>query len=146
MAYTRSIRGVFTGYSYVSGMCRVCIGYVSGKCRRELGAWGGGMPTTDEHGWTRKHGNTEIYDYNNLNNINQQQLQSTHSPTRLIGDPAARNNTASAKGYGQTTELHGTAREKGIYILLRAVREKSKLSKPKTRIFIDNKNNLGSTI
>jgi hypothetical protein len=32
---------------------------------------------TDEHGWTRKHGNTEIYDYNNLNNINQQQLQST---------------------------------------------------------------------
>ena len=31
MEYTRGIRGVFMGYTYVSGMCRVCIGYVSGK-------------------------------------------------------------------------------------------------------------------
>ena len=28
--YTRDIRGIFMGYTYVSGMCRVCIGYVSG--------------------------------------------------------------------------------------------------------------------
>ena len=37
MAYTRSIRGVFTGYSYVSGMCRECIGYVSGIYRKIRG-------------------------------------------------------------------------------------------------------------
>ena len=36
----RGIRGVFMGYTYVSGMCRVCIGYVSGKCRRGQGARG----------------------------------------------------------------------------------------------------------
>ena len=29
MGYSRSIQGVFTGYSYVSVMCRLCIGYVS---------------------------------------------------------------------------------------------------------------------
>ena len=40
VGHTRGIRGVFTGYSYVSGMCRVCIGYVSGKYRRGRGAWG----------------------------------------------------------------------------------------------------------
>ena len=38
--YTWGIRGVFMGYTYVSGMCRVCIGYVSGKYRRGWGAWG----------------------------------------------------------------------------------------------------------
>ena len=38
--YTWGIRGVFMGYTYVSGMCRVCIGYVSGKYRRGRGAWG----------------------------------------------------------------------------------------------------------
>ena len=38
MGYTRSIRGVFMGYTYVSGMCRVCIGYVSGKRRKIQGA------------------------------------------------------------------------------------------------------------
>ena len=37
MGYTRDIRGVFMGYTYVSGMCRVCIGYVSGICRRNRG-------------------------------------------------------------------------------------------------------------
>ena len=41
MGYTRSIRGVFMGYMYVSGMCRVCIGYVSGKYRSIQGANGG---------------------------------------------------------------------------------------------------------
>ena len=30
MEYTRGIRRVFMGYTYVSGICRVCIGYVSG--------------------------------------------------------------------------------------------------------------------
>ena len=35
MGYTQGIRGVFTGYTYVSGMCRVCIGYVSGM-RRDI--------------------------------------------------------------------------------------------------------------
>ncbi len=30
-----SIRGVFMGYTYVSGMCRVCIGYVSGIYRNK---------------------------------------------------------------------------------------------------------------
>ena len=45
-----------------------------------LGAKRSRLLTTDEHGFARKHGNTEtlrygnteIYDYNNLNNINQQ--------------------------------------------------------------------------
>ena len=57
------IRGVYAGYSwgihgiyvcigYVSGMYRVCVGNVS----KGTGRVGGGMPTTDEHGWTRKHG------------------------------------------------------------------------------------------
>ena len=36
--YTRSIRGVFIGYTYVSVMCRLCIGYVSGTRRRKRGA------------------------------------------------------------------------------------------------------------
>ena len=36
--YMRDIRGVFTGYTYVSGMCRVCIGYVSGTSRKIQGA------------------------------------------------------------------------------------------------------------
>ena len=60
MKYTRDIRGVFTAYTYVSGMYRVCVGYVSGKCRKIQGAkWVPGTrkegkisPTdsTDEHG------------------------------------------------------------------------------------------------
>ena len=33
MGYSRSIQGVFTGYSYVSVMCRLCIGYVSEHTR-----------------------------------------------------------------------------------------------------------------
>ena len=32
------IRGVFMGYSYVSGMYRVCVGYVSGMRRNIWGA------------------------------------------------------------------------------------------------------------
>ena len=57
MGHSRGIRGIFTEYTYVSGMYRVCVGYVSGMSRRGLGAWGGaGMPTTDEHGLARKHG------------------------------------------------------------------------------------------
>ena len=30
MGHMWSIRGIFMGYTYVSGMYRVCIGYVSG--------------------------------------------------------------------------------------------------------------------
>ena len=40
VGYTRGIRGVFMGYTYVSGMCRECIGYVSGMYRK---IWGGEM-------------------------------------------------------------------------------------------------------
>ena len=50
MGHTRDIRGVFMGYTYVSGMCRVCIGYVSGTCRRGLGAWGGLWMTQKKEG------------------------------------------------------------------------------------------------
>ena len=37
---SRSIHGVFMEYSYVSGMRRVCIGYVSGICRKRQSASG----------------------------------------------------------------------------------------------------------
>ena len=40
MGYTQGIRGVFMEYTYVSGMCRVCIGYVSGMYRNIQGARG----------------------------------------------------------------------------------------------------------
>ena len=40
MRYSRGARGVFADYTYVSGMCRVCIAYVSGTGRRGRGAWG----------------------------------------------------------------------------------------------------------
>mgnify|MGYP003517584331 CR=1 FL=1 len=36
--YSWGIHGVFMGYTYVSGMCRVCIGYVSGMRRDIRGA------------------------------------------------------------------------------------------------------------
>ena len=45
MGYSRSIRGVFTGYSYVSVMCRLCIGYVSVMYRNRHGG-GRGDSTT----------------------------------------------------------------------------------------------------
>ena len=38
MEYMWSICGVFIEYTYVSGMCRECIGYVSGIYRK---IWGG---------------------------------------------------------------------------------------------------------
>ena len=37
VGHTRDIRGVFVGYTYVSGMCRECIGYVSGIYRKIRG-------------------------------------------------------------------------------------------------------------
>ena len=40
MGHMWSIRGVFMGYTYVSGMCRVCIGYVSGMYRNKQEKWG----------------------------------------------------------------------------------------------------------
>ena len=33
VGYSRGIHGVFTEYTYVSGMYRVCVGYVSGMYR-----------------------------------------------------------------------------------------------------------------
>ena len=38
MGYSWGIHGVFMGYTYVSGMYRVCIGYVSGIYRNIRGA------------------------------------------------------------------------------------------------------------
>ena len=43
MGYSRGIRGVFTGYSYVSVMYRLCVGYVSVMYRNTLGVWRGKM-------------------------------------------------------------------------------------------------------
>ena len=43
MGYSLDIRGVFTGYSYVSVMYRLCLGYVSVIYRNRLGGWGGGF-------------------------------------------------------------------------------------------------------
>ena len=37
MGYSRDIRGVFTGYSYVSVMYRLCVGYVSVMYRNRHG-------------------------------------------------------------------------------------------------------------
>ena len=39
MGYMRGIRGIFTAYTYVSGMYRVCIGYVSGMYRESVEAY-----------------------------------------------------------------------------------------------------------
>ena len=41
MGYTRNIRGVFMGYTYVSGMYRVCIGNMSKATGREEYGEGG---------------------------------------------------------------------------------------------------------
>ena len=63
MEHTRDIHGVFMEYTYVSGMCRVCIGYVSGKRRKIQGAER--VPGTREEGKisptnsTDEHGNAE---------------------------------------------------------------------------------------
>ena len=46
MGYSRSIRVVFTGYSYVSVMYRLCIGYVS----EQTWSWEGGFDNSiDDH-------------------------------------------------------------------------------------------------
>ena len=50
MGDSRNIRGVFVAYTYVSGMCRECIGYVSGTCRRGRGARRFQRTSTDLHG------------------------------------------------------------------------------------------------
>ena len=74
MGHSRSIRGIFVGFSrsihgiyvcigYVSGMYRVCIGKVSKGTGRVGGA---GMPTTDEHGLARKHGDVINDNIDNL--------------------------------------------------------------------------------
>ena len=42
MGYSWDIHGVFMGYTYVSVMYRLCVGYVSVMCRYILGALGKG--------------------------------------------------------------------------------------------------------
>ena len=54
MGYSRSIRGVFTGYSYVSVMCRLCIGYVSVIYRNRHGVGRGKMEK-----WKKGKGKSE---------------------------------------------------------------------------------------
>ena len=46
MGHSRDIRGVFVAYTYVSGMCRVCIGKVS----KWTGRVGGGFDNLVERG------------------------------------------------------------------------------------------------
>ena len=43
MGYSRDLHRVFTGSSYVSVMCRLCIGYVSVMYRNTLGVGKGKM-------------------------------------------------------------------------------------------------------
>ena len=62
MEYSRNIRMYRVCIGYVSGMCRVCIGKVS----KATGRVGGGMPTTDEHGLARKHGDIMNDNIDNL--------------------------------------------------------------------------------
>ena len=62
VGYSWGIHGIFICIGYVSGMYRVCIGKVS----KGTGSVGGGMPTTDEHGWTRKHGDIMNDNIDNL--------------------------------------------------------------------------------
>ena len=56
MGYSWGVHGVFMDYSYVSGMYRVCVGYVSGM-RRNI--WGAKkiLRNGTDHGTTRN--NTE---------------------------------------------------------------------------------------
>ena len=61
--HSAPLGGVFTAYSYVSGMYRVCVGYVSGKRRKIQGAER--VPGTRKEGkisptnGTDEHGNAE---------------------------------------------------------------------------------------
>ena len=64
MKYTRDIRGVFTAYTYVSGMCRVCIG----KASKDIGSGKGSRDTErgenishEWHGLTQKREITISY-------------------------------------------------------------------------------------
>ena len=54
--YTRSIRGVFIGYTYVSVMCRLCIGYVSGTRRSIWAAKGVAKGVAKEEGVAKGEG------------------------------------------------------------------------------------------
>ena len=62
MEYSRGIHMYRVCVGYVSGMYRVCIGKVS----KGTGRVGGGMPTTDEHGLVRKHGDVINDNIDNL--------------------------------------------------------------------------------
>ena len=70
-------------------MYRVCIGNVS----KAMGRVGGGVPTTDEHGWARKHGDI-IND--NIDNLRPNQYYLGAKRSRLL-----------------TTDGHGFARKHG---------------------------------
>ena len=96
--YTRGIHMVFTGYTYVSGMYRVCIAYVSGKHRKIQGAERVLRDTergeiTISYAQSARNLNylnyKRIIIYNNLNNINQQHiaLATTQRALRGIGRP-----------------------------------------------------------
>ena len=75
--YSWGIHGIYVCIGYVSGMYRVCIGTVS----KGTGRVGGGMPTTDEHGWTWKHGNIMKDNIDNLR-PNQYPLGATRGMDR----------------------------------------------------------------
>ena len=74
-------------------MYRVCIGNMS----KAMGRVGGGVPTTDEHGFARKHGDI-IND--NIDNLRPNQYP-----------------LGAKRGMLLTTDEHGFARKHEIYIL-----------------------------
>ena len=82
-------------------MYRVCIG----KASKATGRVGGGVPTTDEHGWTRKHGDI-IND--NIDNLRPNQYYLGAKRSRLL-----------------TTDEHGFARKPEGFNLLAQAQKKS---------------------
>ena len=64
MGYSRSIRGVFMGYSYVSVMCRLCIGYLSEHTRSWEGKMENGKGKSENEKWEGERGWEEDYSIN----------------------------------------------------------------------------------
>ena len=134
-------------------MYRVCVGYVSGMCRESVeryrerkGCQGHGKRGKYLPRMARRDTETrnnyllraerEKSKLSKLQTDYYLQQPKQHKPTTHC----ARNNTASAQGYRQTTELHGTARKpKGLSLLAQSAEtivrpkgdKKSKLSKLK---------------
>ncbi len=73
IGYTRDIRGVFMGYTYVSGMYRVCIGKVSEHIGSKRGIYQPQM-STDRHGKQSRTsyacGEKESFERSEIRNIN----------------------------------------------------------------------------